>query len=135
MSKLIDEFMNDHKIITEMLENVKTLGINSKEGQKILMDAKKGLLDHLKKEDDFLYPTLREAAKSNSALQITLDLFATNMDTVSQIALDFFDKYSIGDSGLDFAKDLGHLIGSLKTRMRKEETGIYLKFDKLESIG
>ncbi len=135
MSKLIDEFMNDHSIITEMLENVKILGINSKEGQKVLMDAKMGLLDHLKKEDDYLYPKLQEAAKSDSGLQITLDLFATNMDTVSQVALDFFDKYSKGGSGLEFAKDLGHLIGSLKARMRKEETGIYLKYNKLESMG
>ena len=62
MSALIEELKREHAKIIAMLNEVKELGILSKEGQSRLMSAKKSLLAHLKKEDEQLYPVLRKEA-------------------------------------------------------------------------
>ena len=52
MSALIEELKREHTKIIDMLNEVKELGILSKEGQARLMSAKKCLVEHLKKEDE-----------------------------------------------------------------------------------
>lgn len=131
MSVLIDELKQDHVVLVETLNKIKSLGITSEEGQKLLIAAKGALLAHLAKEDKELYPTLRKAAESDASLQSTLDFYAKDMDEISKAALEFFDKYSDGGTGLEFAKDLGGLFGSLGTRVRKEESTLYVKYNEL----
>ena len=131
MSRLIDELEADHKVISDTLGKVKTLGIASEEGQKTLLAAKTGLLAHLAKEDRELYPVLTKAAASDPSLQRTLDMYAKDMDEISGAALAFFDKYASGGSGLDFAKDFGRLVGSMTQRIRKEESTLYKKFNEI----
>lgn len=97
-----------------------------------MADAKAGLLAHLKKEDEQLYPKLHSAAKSDPALQRTLDIFASEMDVISKDALAFFKKYGSGGSGLDFSRDFGRLFAKLGQRIRAEETMLYKKFDELD---
>ncbi|MGR3294555.1 MAG: hemerythrin domain-containing protein [Candidatus Scalindua sp.] len=132
MSKLVDELKNDHSILSETLKKVKSLGISSAEGQKTLLATKSGLLAHLLKEDEHLYPVLYKAAESDANLKQTLDFFAKDMDVISKIALGFFDKYSEGGSGLEFAEDCGQFFATFSQRLRKEEDIIYVEYDKLE---
>ncbi len=131
MSNLVDELKKEHTIIVDALNQVKKLGFTSEEGQKTLFAAKNGLLAHLKKEDDQLYPVLHKAAENNDALQQTLNIFAKDMEGISKAALEFFDKYSTGGAGLEFAKDFGKLIAVLANRIGKEEQTLYKKFDAL----
>ena len=131
MSALVEELRNEHTVIAETLNKVKTLGISSEEGQSTLLAAKMGLLAHLKKEDEQLYPVLRNAAKSDARLKKTLDTFARDMDAISQTALEFFDKYSTGGSGIEFAKDFGRLFATLSMRISSEEKIVYAKYDEL----
>jgi len=132
MSKLIEELKKEHVVISEIFNKIKELGITSKEGQNTLLTAKTGLLAHLKKEDAQLYPVLNKAAARDSNLKRTLDLFAKDMDEISKIAFDFFNKYAKGGSGLEFAKDFGKLYATFTQRIRKEENTIYAKYDELE---
>ncbi|GKT11237.1 MAG: hypothetical protein ISEC1_P0200 [Thiomicrorhabdus sp.] len=131
MSRLIDELKNDHANMAAALTEIKTLGITSEEGQKLLFTIKTSLLAHLAKEDRELYPVLKKAAETDPALQRTLDMYAADMDEISQAALAFFAKYSGGGSGMEFAKDLGGLFAKLGTRIRKEETTLYEKFNAI----
>lgn len=131
MSQLIEELKKEHTVIVDILNEVSKLGITTKEGQRKLLDAKQGLLAHLKKEDDRLYPVLKTAAEKNPALKQTLDLFAQDMAGISKAAIDFFAKYSQGGSGLEFARDIGALFTTLKSRIRKEEDILYSEFDRL----
>ncbi len=71
MSALIEEFKREHAKIFDMLNEVKELGILSKEGQARLMFIKAHLLAHLKKEDEKLYPVLRKEAEDNERLKNT----------------------------------------------------------------
>ena len=64
MSKLVDELKKEHSVIVETLNKVKNLGFVSEEGQNILLAVKKNLLAHLKKEDEQLYPFLKNAAEN-----------------------------------------------------------------------
>lgn len=131
MSQLIEELKIDHTAIVNVLDEISKLGISSKEGQRKLLDAKQGLLAHLKKEDDQLYPVLKSAAEKNPALKQTLEIFAKDMAGISTAAIDFFGKYSSGGSGLEFAKDIGNLFTTLKSRIRKEEDILYKEYDRL----
>ncbi|MDH5559804.1 MAG: hemerythrin domain-containing protein [Deltaproteobacteria bacterium] len=134
MSDLITELEREHKTLLETLQNVRTLGITSKEGKTMFLSAKNAFLAHLKKEDERLYPPMIKASESNIGLRNMLDTFASNMDEISSNALDFFNKYSIENaSGLEFARDFGSLFATLGSRIRKEELKLHKEFDKLHS--
>lgn len=131
MSQLTQELKQEHGNIANLLGEITKLGITSTEGQRKLMNAKQGLLAHLKKEDDRLYPALQRAAESNPALKETLDVYAKDMAGISNAAINFFTKYANGGSGIEFGKDIGGLVSTLKVRIRKEEDVLYKEYDKL----
>ena len=131
MNTLIEELKNDHAEIVKVLTKVKELGISSKGGQEMHLAAKEGLLAHLKKEDERLYPALRRSAENNPGLKQTLDMFTKDMASISKAAIDFFGKYTGGGSGIEFAKDFGGLVGVLGGRIQKEEKIIYAEYEKL----
>ncbi len=131
MSTLIEELRKEHAEIGEALARVKELGIVSKEAQDLLLSAKEGLLAHLKKEDERLYPVLQKKSKNNDRLKFTLDMFAKDMNSVSKSALEFFDKYANGGDDMEFSVDFGAFLARLKGRIRKEETIIYAEYEKL----
>ena len=130
MFDLIERLKEEHRVITASLEEVKSLGIVSQEGQKKLAFVKETLLKHLKLEDEKLYPVLKEIAEAEESLRLTLDIFAKDMDEVSRKVLDFFERYSRGGSGIDFARDFGALYALLSTRIRKEEDVLFVAYNK-----
>jgi len=132
MSQLISELKKEHVVIAETLNKVKQIGITSAEGQNTLLAAKKGLVAHLKKEDDQLYAFLNKKAESDASLKRTLDAFVMDMEGITKAALEFFEKYSKGGSGLEFAKDFGRLYAVLSQRIYKEENVVYKKYDELK---
>jgi hypothetical protein len=132
MSKLVEELKKEHSVIAEILNNVKSLGIASEQGQKTLLAAKNVFLAHLKKEDEQLYLVLNNAAESDVNLKWTLDMYAKDMEGISKAALEFFEKYSTGGSGIKFAEDYGSFVAKLSQRIRKEENIIYAKYDELK---
>ena len=131
MSELIEEFKRDHAEIMAILNEVKELGILSKEGQAKLISIKKHLLAHLKKEDEKLYPALRKEAEDNERLRNTLDLFALDMETVSSVVQEFFDKYSGGEIDGNFSVNFESLSVALSTRIRNEEDALYEEYEEI----
>lgn len=130
---LVSELKADHQKLVAVLSDIRAKGITSKEGVQLLMSAKSALLAHLKKEDTFLYPEMKLAAEKNPNLKQTLDIFAKDMDKITDQVLAFFNKYTNGGSGLDFAKDIGGLLSVLGTRIQREENTLYPEYDKLKS--
>jgi hypothetical protein len=131
MSELIEEFKKDHAQIMAMLNEVKELGILSKEGQAKLISTKTHLLAHLKKEDEKLYPPLRKEAEYNERLGNTLDLFTLDMETVSSVVQEFFDKYSGGEIDGNFSENFERLSVALSTRIRNEEDALYEEYEEI----
>ena len=105
MSDFIEELRIEHTLIIDEIQNIERLGIYSREGKKNFFTAKRDFLAHLKKEDKKLYPVLRKAAESNKEFKKKLDYFSKNEEKVTEFALQFFDKYSSGGSGVEYKLD------------------------------
>ena len=131
MANLIEELKNEHSAIVKTLKKARDLVITSSEGQSTLHDAKDAFIKHLKKEDEQLYPVLIKAAEQNSELKAILESFMKDMDEVSKTTMLFFDKYSKGGEGIEFAKEFGRLYITLSRRIHKEEEIIYAKYSEL----
>ena len=127
MSALIAELKADHARITETLDQVRKMGIASKEGQRLLISAKGFLVAHLSKEDKRLYPELRKLAETDDSVRRMLDTYAKNMDQITASALGFFEKYANGGDGVEFAIEIGRLFAALTQRIKKEEAFLYTK--------
>ena len=135
MSILIEELKKEHSEILATLNEVKEIGIHSKEGQGKLMSLEVSLLAHLGIEDDQLYPTLKKEAEHNSSIKDTLDLFAMDMENVSKTVLEFFEKYSEGFSGMDLkelSEDFDNFLAALTKRIRNEEESLYEEYETLD---
>ncbi len=131
MSALIDEFKKDHSEIIDTLKEIKELGVLSEEGQAKLISVKESLLEHLKKEDELLYPVLKKEAEHNKKLKELLDVFAKDMENVSRVVMDFFDKYSeeVIDSAV--TDEFEHLFAAFRNRIRHEEDLLYEEHEKI----
>lgn len=132
MSILIEELKKEHAEIVATLKEVKKLGILSKEGQDKLMSVEASLLAHLEIEDDQMYPALQKEAEQNKDLKNTLDLFAMDMDNVSKVVQDFFDKYSEELSGEELQKDFETLYTALRKRISNEEESLYEEYEYMK---
>jgi len=128
---LIEELKQEHLIILALLYEANEIGILSREVQTKLQSAKVGLLVHLKKEDEQLYPVLRKEAENNKELKATLDLFAMDMENVTKAAQEFFDKYSEGRLDKKFVGEFESLFVALDTRIRNEEDVLYEEYEKI----
>ncbi len=132
MSMLIEELKKEHAEIVATLKEVKRLGILSKEGQDKLMSLEASLVAHLEIEDDQMYPALQKEAEQNKNLKNTLDLFAMDMENVSKVVQDFFDKYSEELSGEELPKDFENLYTALSKRISNEEESLYDEYEYMK---
>ena len=120
MSALIEDLKKEHSEIIATLKEIKELGVLSEEGLAKLKSAKESLLEHLKKEDERLYPVLKKEAEHNKKLKELLDVFAVDMENVSKVVMEFFDKYSgdVIDSAVTGAFE--DLFAAFQNRLRNE---------------
>jgi len=135
MSILIEELKKEHSEILATLNEVKKLGILTKEGQDKLISLEVSLLAHLEMEDDQLYPTLKKEAEHNNSIKDTLELFALDMEGVSTIVREFFEKYSDGFSGMDLkelSEDFENFLAALNKRICNEEESLYEEDETLK---
>ncbi len=132
MSALIDEFKKDHSEIIDTLKEIKELGVLSEEGQAKLISVKESLLEHLKKEDELLYPVLWKEAEHNKKLKELLDVFAVDMENVSKVVMEFFDKYSETVTDRTAPGAFEDLIAAFRNRLRNEEDILYKEYEKTD---
>ncbi len=57
--------------------------------------------------------------------------FSSEMESISKVAINFFNKYKTDSKSLEFAADLGKLIAPLRSRAQKEENILYKAFDEI----
>ena len=95
------------------------------------MEVKDLLLPHLEKEDTELYPALRKASETDQKLKANMDLFEEQIMVVSEVAEDFFKRYKLGCSGLEFIQDFGSFMIMLKDRMAREENILFAEYERL----
>ena len=131
MAALIEEFKREHSEILAILNEVKELGILSKEGQSKLMSVKEILLEHLWNENERLYPVLWKEAEHNNDIKDVLDLFAVEMENVSIIVQEFFDKYYGGVIDEDFPREFERFFAAISKRIKDEEDILYDEYERM----
>jgi hypothetical protein len=134
MSNLIEDFRNEHEDILNHLRDVKRMGVHTMEGRNQLMSARRELLEHLGKEDDFLYPALRRAAEIDPELAHMLENLDREMQEITAYCIKFFNKYEINGGGIDFFRDFDKLETALEARIEKEEKLLYEKYDQVKQV-
>ena len=65
-------------------------------------------------------------------LKNTIDLFAMDMDNVSKVVRDFFDKYSEELSGEELLNDFENLYTALSKRISNEEESLYEEYEYMK---
>ena len=134
MSALIEAFKREHSEIIDRLKECREYGIFTKKGQAKLKSVKTSLLEHLKEEDEKLYPVLWKEAEQNKQLKEGLEIFAKDWGNVSSIAFDIFDRYDKGTLSDERLFDFGELFSVLHHRMRNEENFLYGEYEKLNKL-
>lgn len=131
MSVLINELKNEHVKLLEILEEAQKLGLVSAAGRSKLLESKRLLGEHLRKEDSRLYPEMKKMAAGDSLKLKTVDSFSSEMKGLSQTVLDFINRAEKAEINMEYAKELGRIISGLKMRIRREEMQLYPMYDKL----
>ena len=132
MSALIEEFKREHSEILAILNEVKELGILSKEGQARLMSIKASLLEHLWNENERIYPVLRKEAEHNKSLKELLDLFAIEMEGVAKVVQQFFDKFHEGTVDRNFTHEFEAVFAAISKRIKNEEEILYGEYENID---
>lgn len=130
MSLLVEQLVREHAHLVEILDQVRSSGIQTEKAQGILKEAKATLLGHIRKEDNELYPALQRRAETDEKLRSKLTAFASEMSSISKEAEEFFAKYSGGLDSKDFARDFARLYALLSKRISREESILYPEYDK-----
>jgi len=133
MSKLINDLKQEHNEIAELFKTIVKSGATSKKGLDLVIQSKVKLMEHLEKEDKYLYPPLFEKAQKDVILKNTLKNFGKELEIVTKSAHKFYSKYSnMNDiNKREFIEDMSALNISLKSRIMKEEYSLYRAYEKL----
>ncbi len=134
MSALIEKFKKEHSEIFKTLREVDELGIFTKDAKDKLMSVKETLHEHLKEEDEKLYPLLLREAGQNNELKEGLEVFEKDLESVSRVVLEFFDGLDKGVLGTRFLEDFKTLFMVLRNRMWNEENYLYVEYEELNKL-
>lgn len=127
MSALITELKNDHLQLLKLLQEVQITGLGNEAGRKKLLEGKRLLAGHLQKEDTRLYPSL----KNNPAAKVVSEQFAGEMQKLTAEILGFMNRIEKAELNIEYAKELGRIISTLRLRINREEIQLYPLYDKV----
>ncbi len=126
---MIKTLKKEHSVIIDNLEEIKKLGVYSKDGQDVILLIQMNILSHLEKEDKELYPVLKDAVKSERKVNNTLNLFdEINIRAVSDTVIHFFEDYARKAKN-QLAMETEWLIETLTWRIQKEESLIFAMYE------
>jgi hypothetical protein len=131
MDRLIMELKQEHEELFVLLEAFKKgRGVDGTGWKENLFAAKKLFLEHLKKEDEELYPRLRAKWAGDKTMDAIVTKYIDDMKKISQETVVFLDRYNTASAGTDFMKDYAEMMVDLKSRMREEEEKLFRELEK-----
>ncbi len=132
MEQLIRELKKEHAELFALLEAFKKgRGIDGSGWKDDLFAAKKLFLDHLRKEDEELYPRLLAKWKGDMTMETIVRKYVEDMAKISRETVAFLERYETSaHEGSDFMKDFAAVIVDLKDRMREEEEKLFPELEK-----
>jgi regulator of sigma D len=131
MDRLIKELKEEHVELFGLLEAFKKgRGVDGTGWKEKLFSARKLFQDHLKKEDEELYPRLIKKWAGDKSMENIVKKFIADMKVISKETMAFLDRYDTTSSGSDFMKDYAEMMVDLKSRMQEEEDKLFKELEK-----
>lgn len=126
---MIDELRLEHSSILISFGNLANLDFSSQEDRQYLLSVKSTLLDHLRRENDSIYPKLLEAASNDAILKYTVDRYMGDLVRITTILILFLEKYSKHDTDASSFKREHNRLGTiLHALFRIEEEVIFNEY-------
>lgn len=131
MTHLVKNLRNDHRVIAAIFNKSKNPELSIEEKAAFLLTAKTLLFEHIQKEDEELYPKLREASTAENHASEMADEFVSGMEKLGEIVTEFFDQNMDDLNDLHRNPDYSKIMKLLELRIKKEESTLYNLYDKV----
>jgi iron-sulfur cluster repair protein YtfE (RIC family) len=131
MSEFIDSLREEHAAIKESLIKIGSMDLSSKDARLQLSIIQEVFIKHLQKEDDEMYPRLKEAALSDAQLMNILKYMEDEIKLISQFVFIFFDKFSKKTDSVGFDREFSLICSTLIKRIEKEEEVFFPEYEKI----
>jgi HD-GYP domain-containing protein (c-di-GMP phosphodiesterase class II) len=131
VSEFITELIEEHNEILNFCSTIRDSYQNTEKTYQLLLQIKDKMDNHLKKEDNLLYPPLIKASEKDKEFQESLKFFVNNISQVSKVFNDVIQLFS--DGGADeneYKESLDRLAILLNERIKKEESIIFSAFEE-----
>ena len=131
MNDHIQAWHAEHAAVLATLAEIPRIGITTQAGQAKLRELEVSLKAHIKSENENLYPVLKKAAQNNPVLRQKMDLFARDMEEITVLALDFFDKFKKDPYAPSTPYSFALMTSLFKNRISSEESILIKEYEKL----
>lgn len=129
MLDMVDELRLEHSSILISFGNLANLDLSCRDDRQYLLSLKSTLLDHLRRENDSIYPKLLDAAKNDAALKHTVNRYMGDLVRITTILVLFLEKYSKDDADeSSFKREYSRLGTILHALFRIEEEVIFNEY-------
>jgi iron-sulfur cluster repair protein YtfE (RIC family) len=131
VSEFIEELKREHAEIRDSLLQINNMDLFSAEARNRLMEVRELLVKHLQKEDQKMYPRLKEASSEDEHFQDILNYLEGEIKLISQFVFIFFDKYSKKSSPAGIEREFNLISSTLIKRIEKEEEFFFPKYERM----
>ena len=131
MSKLIDDFKKEHKIVLDAILELISKEFTAKEKHKKIFELKPVLIEHLLKENDELYGPLLDGLKNIGRLSEECHMLSSSMVETTNFVLGFYDDHKSLTDEDKFLDDLNKFCLDLSIRIAEEENNFFTEYEKL----
>lgn len=132
MTEFIRSLKDDHIVIMVLLQKIqKNTKLTIEERKSYLLTVKTLFNNHLRIEDEKLYPELKKMATANNSVIETVDEFTVGLDRIGLILTNFFNKSEKDLENIHRSSDYSKIIKLLEVRISKEEELLYPLYDVL----
>jgi len=131
VSEFIEELRKEHTEIRDSLLQISNMDLFSEEARSRLIEVRDLLVEHLQKEDQEMYPRLKEASLEDEHFQDILNYLEGEIKLISQFVFIFFDKYSKKSSPAGIEREFNLISSTLIKRIEKEEEFFFPKYERM----
>jgi hemerythrin superfamily protein len=133
MKEFIKKWKAEHSAIRNALASITRLDISAKPGREKVIKAKGMILEHLKSEDEVLYPALKKSARKNLNLTRVLEILKKEMDDLAPKIKSFFKAFEDDPMATGLPSEFISIAGLLKARIDREEEVLLKEYEDKES--
>ncbi len=132
MTKIITELKKEHRALFDLMSQELDHKSDPVGTHKNIMKMKKMLMDHLAKEDKYIYPALLDPRWRDSYIQPILNSVIKGKQELVQLMDQFYSKYTENSIiGSNYDADFKKLFVEVWPRILNEELILFTEFENI----